>query len=57
MEVKRTRSRMIRPVSLSRSYYFLLPLGISMTAMKPSGVMRLGLMSCQMFATTDASFI
>ena len=42
------RSRIMRPVSLSSSYFFLLPFVISMTATNSSGLMRLGSMSCQM---------
>ena len=50
------RSKRISPVSLSSSYFFLLPLGISTTAMNSSGVMRLGEISCQIFAISFISF-
>ena len=43
------RSKMIWPVSLSSSYFFFEPFSISITAMKSSGLMRDGLISCQMF--------
>ena len=43
------RSRMIWPVSLSSSYFFFEPFSISITAMKSSGLMREGFISCQMF--------
>ena len=43
------------PVSLSSSYFFLLPLLISMTAANSSVEMRSGLMSCQIFIVSFAS--
>ena len=43
------RSRMMWPVSLSSSYFFFEPFSISMTAIKSSGLMREGFISCQMF--------
>ena len=40
---------MIIPVSLSSSYFCRQPFEISITAMKSSGFILLGLMECQMF--------
>ena len=49
MEVYNILSRMSIPVSLSTSYLFLHPFGISITDMKSSGFILSGEMSCQMF--------
>ena len=49
MLIQESRSILSRPVSLSSSYFTLQPLGISITAIKSSGEIRLGSMSCQIF--------
>ena len=56
-QIRRILSKISLPVSLSSSYFFLLPFSISTTAIKSSGEMRLGEMSCHMFDIFSSSFL